>query len=226
MDQSRTGPEAPNYCVPPGMIFQSCEEVQDPRIIISDFGEAFFENYEHKDLRTPILLLPPEFIFNEPLSKAADVWTLAHTLYEILGERPLFEGFMPDEDHVVAEMISTLGNLPERWWNRWERRPDFFHEDRSWNEDTSRAHAPYSRPLVERLSIMGRGQDPATCEFSMEEMSCLENLLRSMLAFEPSTRTTTKMTISSEWMQKWGRPALEPTFTREQGVMTTALRSA
>jgi hypothetical protein len=32
---------------------------------------------------------------------------------------------MPDQDHVVAEMVSTLGHLPKRWWDRQPQRTDF-----------------------------------------------------------------------------------------------------
>jgi serine/threonine protein kinase len=106
------------------MIFQSSEEIVDARVIISDFGEAFFQDEERKELHTPILLLPPEIFFREHLGPAIDVWTLGCSLYEILGERPLFEGFMPDQDHVIAEMVSTLGHLPKRWWDRWQQRAD------------------------------------------------------------------------------------------------------
>ncbi|KZF25645.1 protein kinase [Xylona heveae TC161] len=167
LDGGLKGPEVPKYCVPPALMFQSSEEVVDSQVLISDFGEAFFQSEEERQhLHTPILLLPPEMFFHEHLGPAVDVWTLGCTLYEILGERPLFEGFMPDEDDVVAEMISTLGPLPERWWDRWEHKTDLFLEDGSWKTDTHRVHAPYPRPLTERLRIMGRGEDPATCEFS------------------------------------------------------------
>lgn len=190
------------------MIFQPSEEIVDARVMISDFGEAFFEGEERKTLHTPILLLPPEIFFHEQLGPAVDVWTLGCTLYGVLGERPLFEGFVPDQDHVVAEMVSTLGHLPKRWWDRWQQRTDFFLEDGSWKTDTHRSHAPYSRSLAERLRIMGRGEDPATCEFGPEEMAYLEKLLRAMLTYEPSERITTGAAVASEWMERWGRRAI------------------
>ncbi|PYI00006.1 kinase-like protein [Aspergillus ellipticus CBS 707.79] len=211
LDRIPIGPEVPRYCVPPAMIFRSSEEVLDAQVIISDFGEAFFQNQERKDLHTPILLLPPEIFFHERLGRAVDVWTLGCTLYEVLGERPLFEGFVPDEDHVIAEMISTLGHLPKRWWDRWQRRTDFFLEDGSWKIETDRSHAPYSRPLAERLRIMGRGEDPSTCEFSPIEMKALEGLLRAMLTYEPSERIAISAAVDSEWMEGWGWPAMSKT---------------
>ena len=195
------------------MIFQSSEDIVDARVVVSDFGEAFFQGGEPKELRTPILLLPPEAFFHEPLGPAVDLWTLGCTLYEILGERPLFEGFMPDQDHVLAEMVSTLGHLPKPWWDRWQQKTDFFLADGSWKTDTHRGHDPCSRPLSERLRIMGRGESPATCEFSLEEMTCLEKLLRAMMTYAPSERISASAAVESEWMKKWGRRAINQTCT-------------
>lgn len=160
LDNRGNGSEVPKCCVPPAMIFQSSEDIALAQILISDFGESFFQNEERTELHTPILLTAPEIFFHERASQASDVWTLACTLYEILGESPIFEGFMPDHDHAIAEMVSTLGRLPKRWWDSWRNRKEFFLEDASWRPDTERCHAPYSRPLHERLRIMGRGKIP------------------------------------------------------------------
>lgn len=115
---------------------------------------------------------------------------------------------MPDKDHVLAEMVSTLGPLPKHWWDRWQLKTDFFLDDGSWKTDTHRPHAPYSRPLAERLRIMGRGDDPAMCEFNQVEMKALEELLGRMLAYEPSRRMTTDAGLESDWMKEWGKPAM------------------
>lgn len=42
---------------------------------------------------------------------------LGCALYEALGERPLLDGFMLDQDRLILEMVSNLGHLPERWWD-------------------------------------------------------------------------------------------------------------
>lgn len=200
LDKNPVGPEAPEYCVPSARTFQPCGEVEDDtQVVIADFGEAFFPAQPPKLLHTPVLLLPPESLFHEHLGPPIDIWTLGCTLYILLGERNLFEGFMPDEDHVVAEMISTLGNLPKRWWDRWEKKEDFFLQDGSWDTNTHRAHAPWFRPLSERLGLMGRAG-----EFSPDEMASLEKMLRAMLTYEPDQRDIAKDVVESEWMRRWG----------------------
>lgn len=207
LDNGSLGPEVPSYSVYPVDMVVPADQVRDNQIKIWDFGEAFL-THPPKTLRTPILLLPPEALFFEEPGPPADIWTLACTLYEILGERGLFEAFFPNKDDLLAEMVSTLGKLPSRWWDQWQRRPDYFLEDGSWNPQFNGAMSPITRPLRERLWDMGRGQTPEQCEFSPEEFATLEKLLVKMLKYEPHERLTADEAMRSEYMLRWGRPAI------------------
>ena len=42
------------------------------------------------------------------IETSADIRTLGCTLCDILGELPLFEGFMPDKDDIIAEMVNLF----------------------------------------------------------------------------------------------------------------------
>lgn len=108
-------------------------EVDDPEIIILDYGTSVVSETPSPTLHTPALYSPPEDFFNEPIIQptAADIWTLGVSLYEILGERPLFEIFAWDRDDIIAEMINMLGQPPIRRWNSWVKRSEFFVEDGS-----------------------------------------------------------------------------------------------
>ena len=72
-------PPVPLYSVQPAFLIFSSNEVVDPRVRISDFGEAFFVRSEIRHaFHTSLLLLPPEISFSdEPLGPPADIWTLA-----------------------------------------------------------------------------------------------------------------------------------------------------
>ena len=184
------------------------DELSDPRTCISDFGEAWLSQGDQpkQDLQTPVLFLPPEAIFaKSQLGSPADIWTLACSIYEIMGERPLFEGFMPDRDDIAAEMVSCLGPLPRPWWEAWQARGEFFNEDGSWRTDMTRPYEPKSRSLLLRLQKMGRQK---TSEFSTAEMESLEKMLRTMLEYDPRKRATADEVIQSEWMIQWGLPSL------------------
>lgn len=185
-------------------------EVDDPEIIIADYGTSFIVSQASPPtLHTPALYAPPEDFFNEPIiqPKAADIWTLGVNL----GERPLFETFAWDRDDIVAEMINTLGQPPVRWWNSWVKRSEFFEEDGSWVADFRRISTPAFQRLHQRLWDMGRGKTEQTCEWDVAggELRALEDLLRAMLAFEPTERPTADQILRSEYMVKWALPAWE-----------------
>lgn len=141
------------------------------------------------------------------------MWTLGCSLYELLGERPLFEVFNADQDHAIAEMISTLGPLPQRWWEQWHKKTDFFLEDGSWKQDTHRAHAPYDRPLRERLVRMGRmlSDSNQPRDLGAEELQQIHRLLLDMLTYEPSKRITSSDVLQSAWMVNWAYPSFRAT---------------
>lgn len=141
---------------------------------------------------------------------AADVWTLGVNLYEVLGERVLFETFTYDRDDILADIISTLGLPPRRWWDAWANRGGVFEEDGEWRKGgISRIYTPAWRPLEQRLWDMGRGETPETCDWDVEELRALLALFRGMLAWEPEKRWTAEDLLSPEYMVKRALPAWE-----------------
>ena len=144
IDGCTASAEAPSYSGMPAQMAIDGHEIDDSNIMISDFGEAWFNDMEKRDtLQTPVLYLPPEATFEKStIGQPADIWTLACTVYEIMGERPLFEGFMPDKDDIIAEILSALGPLPQQWRDSWPARNEFFHENGSWRSNMVRAHDP------------------------------------------------------------------------------------
>ncbi|KAF6836955.1 protein kinase domain-containing protein [Colletotrichum plurivorum] len=202
------------------------DQLLDPTAGISDYGTSFVVSTDadvlHKpELHTPALYLPPEGFFDEPITQAVDIWTLGVSLYEVLGERPFFESFGWDRDDIIAEMVSTLGPLPSRWWDAWTNRNDFFEPDGSWVRQVPdhRIYTPGSRPLRRRMWDMGRGETPDACQWDIQggEMRALEELLRGMLAFEPAERLTAEQLMKSEYMEKWAMPAWRRQLARSGG---------
>lgn len=217
VDGAPPGPHAPSYAVYPMDMNMAADKVVDPIVKISDYGTSFVLATERSpELHTPPLFLPPEDFFHEPITLAADIWTLGVNLYEVLGERPLLETFSCDRDDVLADTISTLGRPPARWWDSWENRQDFFEQDGSWVSNIKRIYTPVFRPLRQRLWEMGRGQTPVTCDWDVEggELRALEELLKAMLTFEPAERPTAEQLLTSEYMVKWAMPAWERQMER------------
>ena len=208
LDGAPPGPQAPTHCVQPARLMIKSDQTSDPRVCISDFGEAWLGTgaKSKKNLHTPISFRPPEAVFEQSLlGYPTDIWTLACTINEIMGQRPLFECVAPDMDFIVAEMVSCFGILPQRWWRAWKAREEFFEEDGSWRTEMTRPHEAKSRPLSQRLLENGREID---AEFSDLERRCLENMLKAMLEYEPTKRAMAKDLLESEWMRQWGLPSL------------------
>ncbi|KAJ5086189.1 hypothetical protein N7532_010960 [Penicillium argentinense] len=89
--------------------------LSDTRIVLTDFGKAISHSKEQKYKSCiPSIIRPPEARFepNKPLSFSTYIWTLACTIWSIIIQRPLFEGFLATEDDMTCEHVDTLGVLP------------------------------------------------------------------------------------------------------------------
>ncbi|EDN06683.1 predicted protein [Histoplasma mississippiense (nom. inval.)] len=123
--------------------------LSEAKIFINDFGESFLPSITQRHYsNTPGILAPPEtyFLLHEPLSFPSDVWTLACTLWDIIGQRPLFEGFNPSSDWMIKEHVDALGKLPCDWWHQWDARERWF------TEEAKRTSERAGRSLVNRFA--------------------------------------------------------------------------
>lgn len=190
----------------------------DEKIILSDFGESFNPDKELRfSSKTLPLLQPPEARFSDqPLSFPSDIWTLACTIWEIFGQRPLFEAFFPSADRVTMEQVEVLGILPPEWWRKWSRRLEWFNEDGELDSKpgSSRGHDGVRRTLDKRFDycIQEPRAEAGLETVTEEERRAFERMLRSMLAFRPEERATAQQVLHSEWMKDWGLPALEQSW--------------
>lgn len=203
-DGAPVGANVPKYQVQgTGVFTPSDHAAPDSKIYITDFGEAFFDQLSSgaslpTRLNTPTLVRPLEAIFGCPITFAADIWTLGLTIYEIIGREALFESYFPSEDTVLQEAVKTLGPLPAKWWQAWPNRSQFFIDDK------------ISADLKNRLyRSVGRDTHSAAYGFDEFEMGIFEELLRSMLKYQPQDRVTVDKALQSEWVRRYGIPALK-----------------
>ncbi|RAH71180.1 kinase-like protein [Aspergillus aculeatinus CBS 121060] len=212
LDEKPLPPGVPSHGIVPLWLGAASEKITLPeaRILLTDFGESFSCS-DPKELkyesRTPLVIRPPECRFepHKPLSYVSDIWTLACTIWSIIAQRPLFEGFLATEDDMTREHVDTLGILPLEWWRGWEARREKFTEDgrpinrnpfRSWSD---RFEDSVQQPRrQEGMPVLGD-----------DERDAIFDMLRPMLAFRPEERCTTKQILESEWMVKWALPAYE-----------------
>lgn len=207
LDGKPLPPGVPSHAIAPIWLGKASEEISsaEARIVLTDFGEAFSPSQEKKYVsRTPLVIRPPEVRFepSKPLSFPSDIWTLACSIWTIIAQRPLFEGFLATQDDMTCEHVDALGILPPEWWEKWEARQYKFTVDgmpidrnpfRSWEtrfED----------------SVQQPRRDSNMSLFDEEERDAISSMLRSMLSFRPEDRPTAKQVLESSWMAKWALP--------------------
>ncbi|EFR04265.1 CMGC/SRPK protein kinase [Nannizzia gypsea CBS 118893] len=99
----------------------------EARLILGDFGEAFFLPLEAcqqrlgEQCRSPTAFLPPEAHFEpeKTISFPSDIWTLACAIWSILGFSDLFESMLATSDDISKQQIDILGELPHEWRTAW-----------------------------------------------------------------------------------------------------------
>ncbi|PWY87302.1 kinase domain-containing protein [Aspergillus sclerotioniger CBS 115572] len=191
----------------------------DSPILITDFGEAFDPSVTKTfSCHTPHLLAPPEAFFAGPetdshISFPADIWTLACSIWDVLGSAPPFEVFVPDLDSVTREHVETFGKLPDRWWRKWANRDNWFDEDGSKNvkEELRQLYSNSARNWDQRFlaSIRGTRQRASRAEetdfgfLEQDEERAFGDMIQSMLVLEPAQRATIADVVRCEWMQRW-----------------------
>ncbi|KAF3481304.1 uncharacterized protein GIQ15_04063 [Arthroderma uncinatum] len=211
LDNSPLAAGVPTHAVVPmwlGKNGQHISPTEASGILLTDFGESFQPSVTIRHhSNTTIIFSPPEvrFMAQVPLSFPSDIWSLACTIYSILGTGPPFEGFPPSGDYVTKEHVDTLCKLPPKWWEKWEARSKWFDEHGKIKDTES------ERPWEKRFS--SDVEEPRR-ECSMEkigdaEKAALFNMLKEMLAFRPNERLTSAEALNSKWMQEWALPELE-----------------
>jgi serine/threonine protein kinase len=184
--------------------------LRDSRIFLNDFGESFQPAVEmRQSSHTPFILRSPEILLeptsNVPVSFPAEIWSLACAIFAIMGQRPLFETWFPDEDRILEEHVDALGYLPEELWKHWTHRHHCF------DDQLQRVDGSPRRLLEDRLedSIQEPRKQSGMVEMDEEEKQTFLVLLKSMLSFRPGNRPSAQRVLESSWMQQWAEPAFE-----------------
>lgn len=172
------------------------------QIAVIDFGESYPFSSPPEDLGAPDHYLPPELLLDECLAPgpAADLWALGCTLFEIRQQLSLFQA-TNDPDSVLAHIVLLFGKLPEKWWDRWESRRDFFDDQGRWTRSSS------SSSLEEDLKreLKTFGAETCTPRSSMTtpeiQQKLLADLLYKLLRYEPARRLTAEQALEHEWLK-------------------------
>lgn len=178
-----------------------CHEITSCRVkISSDFTSAFLAGHEPKS--TTLTVTPPEALFDEKLTFSMDVWSLGCTLYEIVSDEALWSAF-GGMDYLIKNMVDLLGPLHGPWWEKWERREEFFTKDQNPIESKDEPSTLEYRMRHLRVSPL------EASTISEAEATSLGALLSAMLVYNPSEGVSMEDALKSDYMKKWAEPALE-----------------
>jgi len=219
LDGQKLPPGVPQHGILPVWLGETSEDVTllEARILLSDFSETFSPVQEKRfESHTPLLIRPPEVRFEptKPLTFSSDIWTLACTIWDIIAQRSLFEGFLTNEDDMTCQQIRALGPLPTEWWETWKAGQDKFNEH---GEPINRPGSQYQslEDIFERTvqrPRMEEGMPP----LESSERDALFSILRPMLSFRPENRPSAQQVLDSEWMVKWALPEYEKIRNAQQ----------
>ncbi|PLN76142.1 kinase-like domain-containing protein [Aspergillus taichungensis] len=127
------------------------------------YGEPELEPVNRLDGQTPPPGVPQygvvpiwlgeltRFELTMPLTFSSDIWTLACTIWHIVAQRSLFEGFLTNEDDMTCQQIAALGPLPSEWWGKWEGRGNHFTDDGEPNNRATSQYRPENRPSAQQV---------------------------------------------------------------------------
>ncbi|TQV90313.1 protein kinase domain-containing protein [Cordyceps javanica] len=183
--------------------------IQDAKILLSDFGVASQPEKESQlQSNTPINFRPPETRFEQktPLTPAADIWSLACMIWDVMAQRPLFGEILATTDMITSQHINTLGAFPRDWWNKWDAKWKFFKSDGTPIESQ---RTPSWSSRFERDIQGPRREKNMGGSLDIEEAQAFTFMLRSMLAYQPADRPTAEEILNTEWMRKYALPDLQ-----------------
>ena len=152
-----------------------------PKLLMTDFGEAFFIKDPPKELGTPVAYAAPELLFGYSPSCAADLWSLGCLLFEIHAFGILLPVFWGTPGEAIGEAIEMIGALPDSW------RRSYFDQDVDLEDKPGKKHAWFDHTIQRPYTLESQLRND-TPELSQPQRDVLLQLLKCLLVFEPSQR--------------------------------------
>ncbi|KAF8999147.1 hypothetical protein BDQ17DRAFT_1328487 [Cyathus striatus] len=125
-----------------------------------------------------LVLQAPEIIFRDMVSPApsTDIWALGVLLYMILNRKAVpFESDYNREKVLIRQMVLILGKLPDKWWDAWAERAEYFLEN------------GVCRAINRMVPTVGIGIEDER-DFSTEEVNAFQRLLYKIFCYLPEER--------------------------------------
>ncbi|CAD6446437.1 92bc842d-5948-4310-ac10-f20ac5590d55 [Sclerotinia trifoliorum] len=148
------------------------------KIIIIDFGIAFFLKKSSLDFGTPKSYCAPEFLFGGHRSSASDIWALGCTIFEIRTGSRLFKyNGIPTKDEMLIATVKRLGTLPHKWWAVWREGLEWY------KKQTEITTGSKIGDILEQILETGAhdGDVPERTKRNMEALNYIKNAKKNSL---------------------------------------------
>ncbi|KAH0364700.1 kinase-like protein, partial [Aureobasidium melanogenum] len=183
-------PGLPDYLVWSASFPASGFNLEKSSVKLIDFGESFFSNETSKALHTPLALRAPEVLFGEEYDFRVDCWSFACAMFELIVGYPPFTGIMANKEDLLQQITDMIGEPLEKWQPKWKAMPKW---DQAYDEDPV-----YS---LEQWLDLTYFDDGKRINLTRENIKQAARIIRGLLQWCPSDRSSVEEALSSEWFQ-------------------------
>jgi serine/threonine-protein kinase SRPK3 len=120
---------APAYIVHPGKLFLLEEQLRISKILIIDFGQAYFLEEPPKKIITPQQFSAPELLYpdtQQEVSAASDRWAVGCIIFKICTGYTLFKALFNPRYDALKDIVAMLGRYLDLMWQSWGQRSRYF----------------------------------------------------------------------------------------------------
>ncbi|KAL3963516.1 hypothetical protein ACCO45_000520 [Purpureocillium lilacinum] len=158
--------------------------------VLCDFGSAVSGDTEHLEDIQPDIYRAPEVILEAPWSYQVDIWNAGCVIWDLFEGGHLFTGHDPEHQRYrsrahLAEIIALLGLPPQALLDSGRSSHKFF--------------ADQDIPLLDSIPLEDR---ETSLEGEHQSRVKFLAMMRKMLQWEPSKRSSAKALANDEWIME------------------------
>ena len=198
LDGQPLGQCVPTYTVHSGDLSRLAQRMLLFKLLLVDFGGAYFLDNPPLKTTTPSQYSAPEVLRSLGISPASDVWALGCLTFELCAGYTLFKALFNPRQDVMKDMVAMLGKPPDQIWNVWQERSNYFDSDGNPLQSTQHSIVVRPYPLYDRVRDMAwlYPADGRKFDFNKRERSGIEtseqaqmyDFLSKVFVFEPISR--------------------------------------
>ncbi|TPX13840.1 uncharacterized protein E0L32_005784 [Thyridium curvatum] len=190
-DGKLIGDSAPQYTVSPGDVSALGERPSTGRILLIDFGEAFYHHDPSMHVYTPAPLAAPEILFHGEITSAVDKWAFGCLVYELCAGHTLIKLLFGWNNDAQKDLVAMLGKPPELMWHEWKARQEYFHPDGTPKNAQERRLKVRSLSLEQQVRNLTKplsdpGYETGVAEPLPTNFQKLDDLLASLIVYDTS----------------------------------------